>query len=81
MQLAADEDQASDADRVHVSENVGYLVFDDTEVNVEDLVPSGDVPAETTLDQVNDVVDQAIALWDANGACPNWTGQSTNWSG
>jgi len=67
LRLAVDEDQKRDAERAHTTEHVGYLVFQDSALQLNGApAPSGRAAAELTLDAVERLVQQAIALWDAD---------------
>jgi hypothetical protein len=88
LKLATDEDRALDAERVHVAENVSYLVFQDSALHMDGVgenvsvgrtsssamaafddsaMADGDVRPTMTLDTVERLVREAMALWDADG--------------
>jgi hypothetical protein len=66
IQLAANEDQAGDAERAHVGENVSYLVFEDAALRLEGDARDDAAAAEVTLDAVEAMLWQAAALWDTS---------------
>ncbi len=58
LQLAADEDQALDAERAHVAERAGYLVFGESTSPLSSAAASD---AAFALDQTFDAIDSLLA--------------------
>jgi hypothetical protein len=67
LKLAMDEDQAFDAERVHVGENVSYLVFQDESLHLDGVAIEASAAAAVTLDAVDALLEQALASWGAVG--------------
>ena len=66
LQLAVDEDSKLDAERAHTTESMSYLVFQDTALQLNSTAAPQRVQADLTLDAVQQLVQRAIALWDAD---------------
>ena len=66
LKLAVDEDSALDAERAHTGENMGYLVFQDAALQLDGAAAPQRAQAELTLDAAEQLVQRAIALWDAD---------------
>ena len=64
LQLAVDEDQKRDTERAHTTESIGYLVFQDTALSLSRATERRGELVELRLDQVHQLVQRAIALWD-----------------
>jgi hypothetical protein len=63
LKLAVDEDQAADAERRHVAENVSYLVFQDALLQAVGTPNRAAAPAEATLDSLDALLEAAIMSW------------------
>jgi hypothetical protein len=69
LTVAVDEDQAVTAERQHTSEQLSFIVFEDSALNLAGGV-AGDTVQEfdtLTVDQLGPVVDQAVSAWQAIG--------------
>ena len=73
LQLAVDEDSKLDAERAHTTESMSYLVFQDTALQLDGTAAPQRTRAELTLDAVQQLVQRAIALWDADDDEWIWT--------
>ena len=76
LKLAVDEDSKLDAERAHTTESMSYLVFQDTALQLDGAAAPQRARAELTLDAVQQLVQRAIALWDADDEIVTgcWTG-------
>jgi len=65
LKLAVDEDAKLNEERAHTAEHIGYLVFQDTALRLSGPQAAPRAAAELTLDAAEELVQQALALWDA----------------
>ena len=70
LQLAVDEDRKRDTERAHTTESISYLVFQDSALTLNRSTERSGETAMLRIDQVERLVDRAIALWDVGETDP-----------